>query len=174
MDYAGNAGTDNGTTMYPNRDVTHCPPNRCPAWGMPGNGRDAPITRRPDGLPDRSGSVQLTTIIDGLSKTLLLGEKCLNVSLLGQGNPDDDAGWIDSWDWDIMRWAYYQPIRDYRDPMDPRWHAYTVEHTSFGSSHPTGFNSAICDGSVRHIEYSIDGIAFQQLGSRSDGIAGTP
>lgn len=174
MDYAGNAGTDNGTSMFKGRALTPCPSQRCPVWGMPGNGRDAPIVRRPDGMSDRGGSVQLATIADGLSRTMLLGEKCLNASLLGQGNPDDDAGWVDGWDWDIMRWAFYQPMRDYKDPMDPRSNAYTIEHTSFGSSHPTGFNSAFCDGSVRSIEYSIDGETFQQLGSRNDGSVGAP
>ncbi|MFM7137749.1 MAG: DUF1559 domain-containing protein, partial [Planctomycetota bacterium] len=38
MDYAGNAGTDNGTSLYSGRAVQGCT-TECSAWGMPGSGR---------------------------------------------------------------------------------------------------------------------------------------
>lgn len=168
MDYAGNGGTDDGSTMFSDRRLKAC--TRCPRWGMPGSGRDATVTRRPDGSTERGGSVKPSMIPDGLSKTLLIGEKCMNKGLLDYDQTDDDAGWVDGWDWDIIRWCYLQPKPDYRDSSVAMRHSgYAIEHASFGSSHPGGFNAAFCDGSIKSVEYEIDGRAFQQLGSRDDG-----
>lgn len=168
MDYAANGGTDDGFVMFPERVVVPC--TKCPRWGMPGNGRDAPVTRRPDGSDERGGSVRVAVITDGLSQTLLLGEKCLNLGLLSRDQADDDAGWVDGWDWDTVRWTYLQPRRDYSDASPSVAHSgYTTERSSFGSSHPSAFNGAFCDGSVRTVDYTVDGRAFQQMGSRNDG-----
>jgi len=169
MDYAGNGGTDDGGKLFDSRKVDQCW-GWCSAGGMPGNGRDAPVTRRPNGSSERFGSVKLMTITDGLSRTLLLGEKCMNRALLHLSQCDDDAGWVDGWDWDTMRWSFYQPQPDFTDPNEEMAHAgYQVERDSFGSSHPGSFNGAFCDGSVRAVEYGIDGRAFQRIGSRDDG-----
>jgi prepilin-type processing-associated H-X9-DG protein len=111
-------------------------------------------------------------IRDGLSKTLLIGEKCLNTALLNRDQTDDDAGWVEGWDWDIMRWAFLQPRPDYSDPRAQPHSGHTLKHTAFGSSHPGGFNATFCDGSIKNIEYAIDGRAFQQIGSRDDGTGG--
>ena len=172
MDYAGNGGTDDGVRMFPQRSLVPC--TECPRWGMPGNGRDAPVTRRPNGSSERGASVKMAVITDGLSRTLLLGEKRLNLGLLGNHQADDDAGWVDGWDWDTIRWAYLQPQADYKDSSPSVAHrGYIPERSSFGSSHPASFNGAFCDGSVRPVAYAIDGRAFQQMGSRDDGTVGS-
>ncbi|MFM8892238.1 MAG: DUF1559 domain-containing protein [Planctomycetia bacterium] len=168
LDYAGNAGTDDGFAMFDARVPTPC--TDCPTWGMPGNGRDAPVIRRPNGTNQRGTSVKLATISDGSTSTLLLGEKCLNKGLLGYDQADDDAGWVDGWDWDIVRWCHLQPQPDYRNASPAAKHSgYTMERSSFGSSHPGSFNAAFCDGSVRAVEYNVDARTFQQMGSRDDG-----
>jgi len=40
----------------------------------------------------------------------------------------------------------------------------------FGSSHPSGFNVAMCDGSNRSISYTIDAKVYSCLGIRNDHI----
>lgn len=168
MDYAGNGGTDDGLKMFESRSLTPC--TRCPRWGMPGSGRDGPVTRRPDGSDERGGSVTTAMITDGLANTLMLGEKCMNRGLLTQDQTDDDAGWVEGWDWEIIRWSYLQPQPDFRDSSLAVKHSgYATEHSSFGSSHPGSFNAAFCDGSIRTVDYAIDGRTFQQMGSRDDG-----
>jgi prepilin-type processing-associated H-X9-DG protein len=108
-------------------------------------------------------------ISDGLSKTLLLGEKRMNAGLLDGDQTDDDAGWVEGWDWENIRWTYLQPDKDWNDSSPARRHSgYASEHASFGSSHPGSFNVAFCDGSVRTLDYDIDARSFQQMGSRDD------
>lgn len=168
LDYAGSAGTDDGSMAFDSRRLPPC--SDCPAWGMPGNGRDAAIIRRSDGSDDRSSPVSSSTIPDGLSETLLLGEKCLNRALLSANQAGDCAGWADGWGWDIVRWCHVQPQPDFRNPSPSTAHAdYLIERSAFGSSHPGSFHAAFCDGTVRPIAYEIDARVFQRLGSRDDG-----
>jgi prepilin-type N-terminal cleavage/methylation domain-containing protein len=163
MDYAGNGGTNKwGST----------------SWGMMGNGLDAPIVRRPDGKylangkPNRSTSVAPgKQIQDGTSKTLLLGEKCMNLQLLGQGQADDDSGYVDGWDWDNIRWGYIPPSPDFvAGEGSPNFDS-VVLHSSFGGSHPGLFTAGLCDGSVTSISYDVDIEVFKRAASRDDGQA---
>ncbi|MFM7035485.1 MAG: DUF1559 domain-containing protein [Planctomycetia bacterium] len=169
MDYAGNAGTDNGTSLYSGLAVQPCADSECPQWGMPGSGRDAPVVRRPNGTPSRGPSITFSRITDGVSNTMLLGEKCLNVGLLGRSQTDDDSGWIDGWDWDNMRWAFVPPAPDWRDSNPAVAHSGNIPlHLAFGSSHAGQFMVAMCDGSVRPVSFSISFDTFQRLASRAD------
>lgn len=156
MDYAGNGGTDTtGTT----------------GWGMMGNGLDGVLVRKPGGT-DRGGSVSLrqNTIKDGTTNTLLASEKCLNVGLLGKHQTDDDSGYIDGWDWDHIRWGYFQPTPDWKDANPSAAHTGNASlHSSFGSSHPGVMNAVLCDGSVRTLNFSVDLEVFKKFCNRKDG-----
>ena len=167
IDYAGNAGTDESPGTMANN-----------GWGMLGNGMDGAVVRRPNGKVngitkqlDRSDSVVPGRHIeDGTSKTLLVGEKCLNVQLIGQVQADDDSGYTDGWDWDNIRWGYFPPSPDwYADPSSAH-NGNVVLHGAFGGSHPGMFLAAFCDGSVNGISYDVDLEIFRRACSRDDGL----
>src|SRR5262249_44343284 len=101
-------------------------------------------------------------ITDGTSNTLVVGDKRLNVRLLGQPQKDDDTGYASGFDADVVRNTTRIPLPDLTAPSgdgDGR----------FGSSHPGRFNAAFADGSVRSISYSVDGTLFKNIGNRMDG-----
>jgi prepilin-type N-terminal cleavage/methylation domain-containing protein/prepilin-type processing-associated H-X9-DG protein len=105
---------------------------------------------------------RLIEITDGTSNTLLVGEKRLNLRLLGQAQKDDDTGYASGFDADVVRYTNRTPMQDLNAPSgdgDGR----------FGSSHPGRFNAVFCDGSVRSVSYSVNGTVFKNLGNRNDG-----
>jgi prepilin-type N-terminal cleavage/methylation domain-containing protein/prepilin-type processing-associated H-X9-DG protein len=158
-DYAGNAGTSNdGETG--------------PGSGQKGDGADGVVVRAtlgqtgivfekysPPVVPGRN-------IEDGMSNTLAVAEKHINVGRLDRRQSNDDYGFTEGWDWDTIRWGYFQPTPDFMDssmnPPDPVMSA-------FGASHPGGFNAVFCDGSVRSISFDIDSGVFEMVCSRDDG-----
>src|SRR5262249_13052567 len=99
---------------------------------------------------------------DGSSATLLVGEKRLNRSRLGQNQQDDGEGYTAGWDEDTVRWTGQPPLPDVLtggESGDGR----------FGSSHVAGFYAVFADGSMRPIKYTIDPTVFAKLGSIADG-----
>jgi prepilin-type N-terminal cleavage/methylation domain-containing protein len=110
----------------------------------------------------RAGRVNFAAISDGTSSTLLLGEKRLNVARLGTFQHDDNEGWASGWDWDAIRWGNERPALDHRDGS-------IIGCSGFGSSHASGFNAALCDGSVRMIGYGASQAMFRSACIRNDG-----
>jgi prepilin-type N-terminal cleavage/methylation domain-containing protein/prepilin-type processing-associated H-X9-DG protein len=154
LDYAGNAGSlANPGNMN---------------WGQMGNGLDGVVVRTPwDGSKsDRSHSIiPGRHIDDGMSNTLLVGEKCMNIAFIEEEHDDDDAGYVTGWDWDIVRWGYFQPKPDYIDPLRGNR---IPSMGAFGSSHPGLFNASFCDGSVRSLSHDVDLDIFKLVCSRND------
>jgi prepilin-type N-terminal cleavage/methylation domain-containing protein/prepilin-type processing-associated H-X9-DG protein len=104
---------------------------------------------------------RIADITDGTSNTLLVGDKRLNLALLGEPQKDDDTGYASGFDADVIRQTSRPPLPDYRGVGDGDFR--------FGSSHPGRFNVAFADGSVRSISYTIDPNVFELLGSKDDG-----
>jgi prepilin-type N-terminal cleavage/methylation domain-containing protein len=105
----------------------------------------------------------MTQIMDGTSNTLMLGDKALDLCYEGQFQSDDNEGYTAGWDWDTVRPTSVGP------PIpDARW-CIGYGQNRFGSSHPTGINGAMGDGSVRLIAYNISYSTFYSLGTRSGG-----
>ena len=73
-------------------------------------------------------------------------------------------------DLDTVRWtcnsAASTTCTSYRPFQDTPGEA---TRYAFGSAHPAGFHTALCDGSVRMISYSIDVLTHRDLGNRKDG-----
>lgn len=107
-------------------------------------------------------------IKDGLSQTLLAGEKCMNPAEYLTGNdPGDQSTAYAGYCVDVNRWvpdpntgADHKPLRDTVG---------TSGATVFGSAHPSGFHVVFCDGSVNLVQYSVDLKVFGSLGVRNDG-----
>lgn len=129
--------------------------------------------RRPEGVgvvtrvADEEGTVfspqTEATVRDGLSKTMLVGEKRMNISQLGKMQANDNEGYTCGWNHDTMRFSRRTPRPDFNEgtaPGDDR----------FGSSHPTGMNIGLADGSVMFITYEIDLQSFIRLNDRADGL----
>jgi len=105
----------------------------------------------------------IADITDGMSTTLLVGEKRLNLAHLGTDQPDDNEGYTSGFDEDVIRRTDEAPAPDYFGSG--------AGGKLFGSSHPGLFNTVFADGGVRPISYSIDPGVFQNLGNMHDGQA---
>jgi prepilin-type processing-associated H-X9-DG protein len=115
------------------------------------------------GVVRRYTPVRVAEITDGTSNTLLVAEKRMNLTQLGQVQEDDGEGYTAGWDPDTMRRTSRQPKPDYYGDS-------TQDGGKlFGSSHAGRFNAVFADGSVRSISYSIDRKVFSYLGNKSDG-----
>jgi prepilin-type N-terminal cleavage/methylation domain-containing protein len=165
MDYAGNGGT-----YFDWNDHT----------GPPKNSLDGPL------VPSSSVShkvVSAATITDGLSNTLLVGEKYLIVSrAMSELDCNDDQGFTDGWDNDAIclangsggpgtskvppfnRANAVTPVPINVQDRTPRYC-----DLAFGSIH-AAMNSVFCDGSVHSISFTIDPDTWQRLCSVNDGL----
>ncbi len=117
---------------------------------------------------------RLAEITDGLSNTLLVAEKHLNLANMGTWQADDNEGYTAGWDHDTIRHTdgaldpQWLPVPDYVD-TGPNTQNNLVG--VFGASHIGIFHAAFVDGSVHRIRYGIDPFAFMYLGNIADGKA---
>jgi prepilin-type N-terminal cleavage/methylation domain-containing protein/prepilin-type processing-associated H-X9-DG protein len=104
------------------------------------------------GVFHESSSVRLAQINDGLSQTLLFGERAH-----GLLDPPDWARWWNWWassSWDTLFQTWFGINPHHRFSGDLlRWWASISSASSF---HPGGANVAFCDGSVRFLKETID------------------
>ena len=101
--------------------------------------------------------VKIAEVTDGTANTLLLGDKRLNLSQLGQHPKDDNEGYTAGFDQDTIRRTDLPPAADFRGP-DP------TGQNLFGSSHPAGMNAAFVDGSVHFLSFTISPRVLRRTG----------
>ncbi len=115
-------------------------------------------------------------IRDGLSHTLVIGEKLVRNDRYQGGGPSDDRGWSDGWDPDTVRTTAYPPLSDRDNGICYNPNRQISKYCTgepfadvlfFGSAHPAGINAAYADGSVRSISFDIDHIIFNAAGTRN-------
>ena len=111
-------------------------------------------------IHERNG-IKLGDVKDGLSNTYLAGERYLNPDFYKGGESGNDAGWAVGHDFDVFRCSNPRPQRD-----TPGY----LNRVVFGSPHAV-FHMAMCDGSVRPLQFSIDPVTHARLGNRGDGQA---
>jgi len=121
-------------------------------------------------------TIRLADITDGAAHTAMLGEKLLNpLYYVDEGTPpdyengeaaDDDQCLYSGFDRDnngLTGEGYLDAFPPHTD--DP---TYFSTDYRFGSAHPDGFHMAFCDGSVRFLDYEINGRVFLKMGGRND------
>jgi choice-of-anchor C domain-containing protein len=155
-DYAASIHTV-GTSTFPTDDICNLPEHYGVIVGI--------VNNTPVRLPD---------ILDGASQTMILGEKALNIELLGMEVGDSD-GWASGCNVNTVRTAQLQPVRTYQTPCGPtNSDTYGCSQGRFGAEHSTGFNTLFADGSVHLIRFSVDLANFSNLVHRKDGQAIDP
>ena len=120
---------------------------------------DWPPTRLMTGVSSFRSVVRPKDVVDGLSRTLLLGEK--SVELSGVHDDGHDQSMFSGFDFDTSRWTH-RPLR--RDAVTYRGAA----RWSFGGPHHIAI-FVNCDLSVRLVEYRIESGIYRHLGNRRDG-----
>lgn len=116
------------------------------------------------GVVRRYEPIRMAKVTDGTTHTLLVGDKRLNVAVLGQPQDDDNEGYSVGWNEDT--------IRKTSDPPEPDYAGEGDGEKIFGSSHPGGINAVLVDGSVRSIAFNVDSKVYRAWGSISNGETG--
>jgi prepilin-type N-terminal cleavage/methylation domain-containing protein len=121
-------------------------------------------------------AVKIREVVDGLSNTMCLGERFVPPQYQESGEwPADDWTMYAGFQDDLVRSTYYDgknadhvPMQDSQDitaiaAKDP-----DLIRELFGSPHPGGCLTSMCDGSVTLTAYDVEGETFRKLGDRKD------
>lgn len=128
-----------------------------------------------NGVIYQASEVGIRRIVDGTSKTFLMGERSINPDRYEDGlSGNDDQSLYVGYDYDTIGYTgeedknrtdsdqkVFQPFQD-----TPGVTAYYF----YGSAHPAGLNMALCDGSVDFFNYDMDEEAWKAMGSRDEGL----
>jgi prepilin-type N-terminal cleavage/methylation domain-containing protein len=107
-------------------------------------------------------TVRLTDIRDGVSYTLMLGEKAGTARFVGVLTNEDDIGYCSGFslqNYNTIRFTSQNVL-----PLQDR-QVNSVTGGAFGSAHPFVWNACMADGSVQSITYNINPTIFAGLGT---------
>jgi prepilin-type processing-associated H-X9-DG protein len=108
----------------------------------------------------------MADVTDGLTNTILAGEKQVHVSVLGTAGGDNEPWNNSGWDQDHVRFGEAVPQPD---SLHPTSKSPTFWSVRFGGPHPGVFNAVMGDGSVRTIKYTIDAANWLRICLINDG-----
>jgi hypothetical protein len=107
-----------------------------------------------DGIFFHNSSVRLSSVLDGLSNTLMVGERSSKLA---------DSTWVGVVHGAEEAMARVVGSADH-PPNDPAAH-----FEDFSSDHPTGAQFLLGDASVHLLESNIDAVVYHQLATRAHG-----
>jgi hypothetical protein len=167
-DYAINGGTT--------EVISVAGPNDLQQGDDPTYWANGPNPVRYTGISHLRLGATLSSIVDGATKTYLVGEKHVPVDAYETGtSPGDNESMYSGYCTDLHRFAgnganqvigqspLALPLKDNEKPSGN-----IQEYVRFGSAHAAGFNMASCDGSVQHLGFDIDGELHFRSGHRKD------
>jgi prepilin-type N-terminal cleavage/methylation domain-containing protein len=127
----------------------------------------ATIAKVSTGIAFCGSLIKMADVSDGATNTYLLGEKYVNPDhyATGQDYGDDEAAFIGQNN-DVVRWSGDTATDLYELVQDTPGGGWI---NAFGSAHGNSLNMALCDASVRSINYTIDLSIHRRLCNRMDG-----
>lgn len=153
-DYAVNVGTTNSDYWWDGITAGGAAPN------TPTNGVFPLANNWATGATGFINGYRIADITDGLSNTLMIGEKHVPNTRYGDINAKDGAAY--NGDKGSSFFGASATNLPARGPTDPRTGC-------FGSSHSGVVLFSFCDGSVKAINNSIQGTTYANLANRMDG-----
>ncbi len=115
-----------------------------------------------NGVCYERSEIKSASITDGTSNTIFCGEKYMDTDNYAIGSPaSDNESMYMGFGTEIYRSTNLPPQRDTM--------GYDDLGALFGSAHYNAAHFAMCDGSVRRINYNVNPQIFQWLGCRNDG-----
>jgi prepilin-type N-terminal cleavage/methylation domain-containing protein/prepilin-type processing-associated H-X9-DG protein len=172
-DYAGNGGEQfwgfvaSGTGS--NSTSMTGPADYYAGTVSPGRAGWRDAAKRSNGIFYGTSQTRAADIEDGMSCTYLMGEKYLNsANYTTNTDAGDDQNMYTGYQDDVIRWTGPGDDPDYAPRQDQKTDI-SKGILIFGSAHSSGFNVALCDGSVRMVAYAIDLETHRRLGDRHDG-----
>jgi prepilin-type N-terminal cleavage/methylation domain-containing protein/prepilin-type processing-associated H-X9-DG protein len=114
--------------------------------------------------------IGIRRIIDGTTKTYLVGERYIPVANYedGQWGADNET-WCTGFNNDNYRVTSRATGMQEATPIPDSDTTSPDGGLRFGSAHSGNFNMAMCDGSVQSVSYDIDWQVHRDLGNRQDG-----
>lgn len=121
--------------------------------------------RQPSGVVFVMSAITAASVSDGLSMTLLAGEKGLNPLFYatGQSAGDNETMYVGVNAENIRAANWGGPAAQDRPGVEVV--------NAFGSAHAGQFATVLCDGSVQMLSYDIDPTTYGRLANRRDGQA---
>jgi prepilin-type processing-associated H-X9-DG protein len=128
---------------------------------------EAPIDADNNGLLYLNSKVRYSDILDGSSRTILIGEALTSRNSLGWASGTRAT----------LRNSSVIEIWNRYNPSTRRSEGRTMDESNedplfvggFGSNHSGGVNFSLADGSARFVSERIDGDVLRRLGNRADG-----